>query len=53
MNDNDLRACIANYYELKQLEDCSWTELMKRGGTCIPGTDTEVAALQMADLLSG
>lgn len=49
----ELPPCISMFNDLKSMEDCPWTEIMRRAGTCTSGKDTEVAALQMADLLSG
>jgi hypothetical protein len=48
---NELTACIASYHEWKQnaqLDD----ELIRYAGQCVPGTDKDYPALQMADLLA-
>jgi hypothetical protein len=49
----ELRLCIAHFNELKAMEDCPWSEILSRSGTCTQETDTRVLALQMADLLCG
>jgi hypothetical protein len=48
---SELPACIEQYNFLKQ--DPFLRDAMRRSGECSPGDDKEVAALQMADLLSG
>ena len=48
---SELPACIAQYNFLKA--DPVLKTTMRRAGECSPGDDKEVAALQMADLLSG
>ncbi|MGH9615778.1 MAG: DUF3800 domain-containing protein [Acidobacteriaceae bacterium] len=50
---SELRGCIAIYEEMRHMEDCPWSEIMSHAGTCTPGDDKKVAALQMADLLAG
>ena len=49
----ELRSCIAVYDEMKEMEDCPWSAIMKVAGACVPGDDEKVPALQMADLLAG
>jgi len=47
----ELRACISMYYETKKHP--LFAQRLRRAGECYPGTDDEIAALQMADLLAG
>ena len=46
----ELRANIEQFNAMKEQE--FFAELMSHAGTCEPGTDDEVVALQMADLLA-
>jgi hypothetical protein len=47
----ELQSCIEQYPFLK--EEPLLRSSMRRAGECSPGDDKVVAALQMADLLSG
>lgn len=47
---SELSVCIGIYNEMK---NSGAMEIMAHAGTCSPGNDEEVAALQMADLLAG
>ena len=49
----ELRSCIAIYDEMKEMEDCPWSAIMRVAGACIPGDDEKVVALQISDLLAG
>jgi hypothetical protein len=46
---SELKSCIPMYELSKEVH----LELMARAGTCIPGDDKDIVALQMADLLAG
>lgn len=48
---SELRACISTYYETKNHP--LFAQRLRRAGECSSGTDDEIAALQMADLLAG
>jgi hypothetical protein len=50
-NCSELPPCVEVYNSLK--EDPMSRSSMRRAGSCTPGDDKNVAALQMADLLSG
>lgn len=47
----ELRANIQNFNSMQV--NPFFTELMSHSGTCVPGNDREVIALQMADFLAG
>jgi hypothetical protein len=51
-NRTELPACIGIYNRMKA-DPFFASTTMRRAGTCIPGDDKKVVALQMADLLAG
>ena len=50
----ELRQCISMFDQLKELarDNMPWAEHFSRAGTCTPGDDKKIAALQMGDLLA-
>ncbi len=50
----ELKQCISMFYELKDFagDDTPWSDIFGRAGTCTPGDDKKIAALQMGDLLA-
>lgn len=51
----ELGQCIALFNQLKSLSEVygPWAQVFGRAGTCTPGEDKKIAALQMGDLLAG
>lgn len=51
----ELLQCISMFNELRELarEETPWAEIFSRAGTCTPGDDKKIPALQMGDLLAG